>query len=137
VLIRHLPPESATKTALRNAMDDIETKQMAETADPSKGQWSQTEMLLALLIDTVRQLNHTTIRLQHGKKAGKGPDPIPRPGVKPKTPRRKTLTSAQRELLFRRIRGEDLHATIVGVEAQPAIVRRERVPSNGAPHHSA
>lgn len=105
-LIRQLPPESATKTAIRNAMPETDTKQAATSADPSQGQWSQTEMLLALLVDSVRSLQYALIKVNGGK--GKPPDPIPRPGVKPKGKRaRKPLTQEQAEFLFRHINGPD------------------------------
>ncbi len=130
-LIRHLPPESATKTALRNAMPDTQVKDMSQAADPARGQWSQAEMLLALLVDAVRNLTYTTVRLQAGGKAGKPPQPVPRPGVKPRTPRKKPLNAEQRELLFRRIRGEDITGQVIGREAQPAVIRS--VPASPSP----
>lgn len=84
-------------------MDDSEIKSLAETADPSEGRWSQTEMLLALLVDRVGQLIHVTA----GAK-GKPPEPYPRPGVKPKGRRkRKPLTPEQAERLYRVINGPD------------------------------
>ncbi len=108
-------------------MDDSEVKDAAQAADPSTGQWSQTEMLLALLIDTVRQLTYTTIRLQHGKKAGKAPEPLPRPGVKQKnrTQNKPRFSDAQWELLFRRIQGEHIEGTVLEERPQPAFVRRQ------------
>ena len=106
-LIRHLPPESATKTALRNKMADGEISQTAKAADPSKGQWSQQEMLLASLIDAVRWLIHVTLISNGGK--SKKPDPTPRPGVKTKGKKgRPALTPAQQEAVFRRIHGGHL-----------------------------
>jgi hypothetical protein len=116
---------------MRNAMPQAEVKDTARAADPSTGQWSQAEMLLALLIDTVRQLTYTTVRLQHGKKAGKVPDPLPRPGVKPKTPPKPRFSDAQWEMVFRRIHGAHIEGTVVGQEAQPAVVRKQTVPAPG------
>jgi len=111
-LIRHLPPESATKTALRNKMSDAELTQAAKTGDPSKGQWSQTEMLLASLIDTLRWLVHVTVVANGGKSKSKPPEPIPRPGVKPKGKKaRKPLTPDQRQAVLARINGADLNGT--------------------------
>lgn len=111
-LIRHLPPESATKTALRNKMSDAELAQATKTGDPSRGQWSQAEMLLASLTDSVRWLIHITLVANGGKNKTKPPEPIPRPGVKPKGKRsRRALTPQQREAVFRRINGGDLNGT--------------------------
>lgn len=110
-LIRHLPPESATKTALRNKMSDAEIKQAAKSGDPSQGQWSQLEMLIALLIDSVREVGHITAAAA-GSKKSKSPDPVPRPGVKPKgkAPRRQ-LTPEQQEAVWARINGGTLSGT--------------------------
>lgn len=106
-LVRHLPPESATKTAMRNKMGDGEIKQASKAADPSQGQWSQTEMLLASLIDTVRWLLHITLVGNGGK--SKRPEPTPRPGVKAKGKKsRPALTPSQQEAVFRRIHGGDV-----------------------------
>ncbi|GGK61192.1 hypothetical protein Sme01_02830 [Sphaerisporangium melleum] len=124
-LIRHLPPESATKTAIRNAMPEGDLRQASQAADPSTGQWSQTEMLLAQLIDAVRYLRYTMLRLEVGSKAGKPPELVPRPGVSPKTPRKRQLTQQQRELLFHRIHGGHIDGHVLGQEAQPATVRRQ------------
>ena len=111
-LVRHLPPESATKTALRNRMGDAEMATASKTADPSKGQWSQTEMLIASLIDAVRWLVHITVVANGGKGKSKPPEPIPRPGVKPKGKKtRRQLTPQQQEAVFRRINGGDLRGT--------------------------
>ncbi|MGI5274875.1 hypothetical protein ACQEUU_37480 [Nonomuraea sp. CA-218870] len=109
-LIRHLPPESATKTALRNKMGDAEIARSAKGADPSCGQWSQTEMLLASLIDSVRWLLHVTL-VAHGGKSKK-PEPTPRPGVKTKGKKsRPALSAAQAEAVYRRIHGAPLNGT--------------------------
>jgi len=106
-LIRHLPPESATKTALRNEMSDAEIKRTAEDADPSEGQWSHQEMLLASLVDAVRAQTYV-LRRVNGDKSAKPPDPVPRPGVRPKrkTTRRRRLTPEQTAAVLARIRGE-------------------------------
>lgn len=105
-LIRHLPPESATKTALRNRMSDAEIKAAAEEADPSQGQWSHQEMLIASLVDAVR-LNTFVLRRINGDKKAQAPDPVPRPGVKSKGgKRRRRLTPEQTAAVLRRIRGE-------------------------------
>lgn len=111
-LIRHLPPESATKTALRNKMSDAEIARSAKDADPSRGQWSQEEMLLARISDQLAWLLHVTLVANGGK--SKKPEPTPRPGVKAKgvKGRRPALTTAQAEAVLRRIHGgAPLHGT--------------------------
>lgn len=76
MLIKNLPAESATKTALRNATPVSEMRQSASTAE--YGAWSQADMLLAELIDVARWLQWSK-----SKDAGKTapPEPFPRPGV--------------------------------------------------------
>lgn len=99
--IRHLPPESATMTALRNADPDA----MKTGGDPAEGRWSQAEMLLAAIHDAVRNLEWTYATAHTPKKAKrpKQPDPIPRPGATRK-PQRK-LTGDQYERLYNHING--------------------------------
>lgn len=109
-LIRHLPPESATKTALRNRMSDAEIARSAKEADPSRGQWSQLEMLLATVSDKLSWLLHVTLVANGGK--SKKPEPTPRPGVKAKgQKRRPALSAAQAEAVYRRIHGAPLSGT--------------------------
>jgi hypothetical protein len=106
-LVRHLPPESATKTALRNRMSDAEIAQAAKSADPSQGQWSQLEMLMASVSDKLSWLLHITLVAKGGKP--KKPEPTPRPGVKAKGKKtRPALTPDQAEAVMRRINGGDL-----------------------------
>ena len=47
VLIQHLPPESATWTALRNELSPAELAAQAEKGRPELGRWSQLEQLIA------------------------------------------------------------------------------------------
>jgi hypothetical protein len=76
VLINHLPAESATKTAMRDALTDEELVSLP--SGHGHGKWSHTDMLLANLIDSVE-------RLIFMNTDGKGPlpEPYPRPGVLP------------------------------------------------------
>lgn len=109
-LIRHLPPESATKTAMRNKMGDAELARASKEADPSRGQWSQEEMLLATISDKISWLLHVTLVANGGK--SKKPEPTPRPGVKAKGKRsRPALSAAQAEAVYRRIHGAPLNGT--------------------------
>jgi hypothetical protein len=103
-LIRHLPAESATKTALRNKLSDTQIKQYGEDADPSQGQWSHEAMILASIHDALRSLQAVVIRVNGGK--AKQPDPMPRPGVRPKhAKKRKPRTAEHFDEVFRRING--------------------------------
>lgn len=121
-LIRHLPPESATKTAMRNELSDAELKRYSEQADPSEGQWSHLEMLVASLLDAVRNLQVTLVRV-HGGKA-RTPDPTPRPGVRPRKRKRPArLSSGQLDVLFRRIHGARIEGRVVGASAHSVTAR--------------
>jgi hypothetical protein len=105
VLIRSLPPESATKTAIRNNMNPLHTASAAKSSDAAQAPWSHTEMLLALLVDNIRWLIFVTLRVNGNKKA-KAPEPLARPGVAPKGSRKPLpRTDADFEEVFRRING--------------------------------
>jgi hypothetical protein len=85
VLIDHLPPESATKTAIRDAMgeDLLIALPVDDDAAINHGPWSRLETLVALVADTVNDLSYLTLSLALDQKA-KRPDPparVPRPGV--------------------------------------------------------
>jgi hypothetical protein len=78
VLFEQLPPESATRTAIRNS---IPADQLAERrGDSTKASWSSTDMLLALLVDEVRNLQWMYAS-SHSKGNITRPEPIPRPGT--------------------------------------------------------
>lgn len=79
MLVRHLPPESATKTALRNATPVADLQETVEDADREYGAWSQTDMLLAELIDVARWLQWS--KTEAAEKKQPPPKPYPRPGV--------------------------------------------------------
>ncbi|MCX4816778.1 hypothetical protein OG601_47520 [Streptomyces sp. NBC_01239] len=101
VLIQHLPPESATWTALRNSLSDEELAEQADKGEPEKGRWSQQEQLTAALLDATRRVEYVLICANTESKAKlpKTPEPVPRPGAKP--PRPKTqLSLASAEFLF-------------------------------------
>lgn len=77
VLVDHLPPESACKTAVRDETDPAE---LAALPKPSgHGPWSAVEMRLADLYDQLSWLIYATYHSQGGKP--KKPKPLPRPGV--------------------------------------------------------
>lgn len=102
MLISALPPESLTLTELRNAAQEDPDAPAAEPVDPSSGRWSSPEMLLALLVDEVRLLRWTMIASNAGSTAaGSPPDPVGRPGAKP---RKKRLSVKDRLRLDPRLR---------------------------------
>lgn len=104
-LIRHLPSESAFKTAMRNKMTTAEIERASKGADPSQGQWSHLEMLIASQGDTLRWIAYILAAANGGKP--KKPEPTPRPGVSPK---RRHLSASQAQAradaVWRRIHGE-------------------------------
>lgn len=102
VLIQHLPPESATWTALRNAMSPEELAQHAENGEPEKSRWSQTEQLLASAVDAIRALVFiTTIANSDGKhQRPDPPEPIRRPGAAPRRARPQ-ISEGDAEFLLR------------------------------------
>jgi hypothetical protein len=106
VLVENLPPESATMTALRNAMTAQEYEQQAARGEPEKDRWSKTEQLLALLYDAVCDLQYITAVANHSGKGRKPkrPTPLPRPGVtKPKS--REPMSEQAANTLFQLING--------------------------------
>jgi hypothetical protein len=106
VLIQHLPPESATMTALRNALDPAEYEQQARNGRPEEGRWSMTEQLLAGISDSLHQLEYILILANSSGKGHKPkrPTPMRRPGVT--VPQeREQLTEQGSEFLFALING--------------------------------
>jgi hypothetical protein len=106
VLIQHLPPESATMTALRNGLTDEEFDQQAREGKPEEGSWSMTDQLLAGAIDALREIQYTLVLANLDKKARKPrrPEPLPRPGVARKK-KREPMSEAAAEQLFTLING--------------------------------
>lgn len=107
VLIEHLPPESHTMTAMRNALPEGELERLAEKGEPEKGRWSQSEQLLAAAVDSLRRLEHILILANSDKKSRRpqAPEPIRRPGARPVRKKTAPLTDAGAETLFRLING--------------------------------
>ncbi|MFJ5070255.1 hypothetical protein ACIQC7_27980 [Kitasatospora sp. NPDC088556] len=106
MLIQHLPPESATRTALRLAVP-LEDRyvQDAVERDPEAGSWSQDQMLLAQIIDVLRAQHYSFLKA-NGAKGIEPPPQVPRPGVAPAVPRRPAALSADNaDLLFQLING--------------------------------
>lgn len=86
-LIKHLPPESWTQTALR----DEDLADLDELAGPEPqpderyGPWSHADYLLAALRDEVARLAFITARGAGFEKFPE-PEPTPRPGVARRKP---------------------------------------------------
>jgi len=80
VLVQHLPPESATKTALRDGMDEAEFDNVVAEPRKGHGPWSNSDMLLASVYDAVQRLTH--VQLMRAQVKATAPEPLPRPGVK-------------------------------------------------------
>ena len=91
VLIHHLPPESATWTALRNALTDEELAEQADEGEPEKDRWSKAEQLLAAVADRLARVEHVLICANTDKKSKRPqpPEPIRRPGARPPRPKAK------------------------------------------------
>ncbi|MBT2412639.1 hypothetical protein J7I94_19085 [Streptomyces sp. ISL-12] len=105
VLIEHLPPESATKTAIRNAIPAEEMEKSTVESRPDLAPWSGTETLLARVMDEIRLLRHTLIAVNGNKPPAF--EPTPRPGIPPK--RKQTyrrLDESQRRALDPRLRNQ-------------------------------
>jgi hypothetical protein len=102
VIYRHLPPESATMTALRNATPATVLERHVEDVDPATGRWSQSQMLAASQLDTLRLILHVLLTV-NGARPGDAPKPTARPGVAG-AKKRKRLTAEQRRMLDPRMR---------------------------------
>jgi hypothetical protein len=90
VLVDQLPPESATVTAIRNAIPEDELEKRRQDSDASRAPWSVVEGLLATLIDEVRYGNWLFAQANSERKI-QPPTPIPRPGIKPKERHRMSI----------------------------------------------
>lgn len=87
-------------TAIRNHTPD---SVIAESkSDPTKSKWSSAEMMLAVVIDEVRQLQWMYAQAHSDKRIPR-PDPIPRPGLPKRVTRAIPLAEAQK--LDPRLRG--------------------------------
>lgn len=93
-------------TALRAAMPEEELDRQAESGEPEKARWSQTELLLASAIDALRRVEYVLIcaNTDSKSKRPKPPEPIARPGVKA-TRTKPVLTETGAHVLFELING--------------------------------
>ncbi|MFG2292056.1 hypothetical protein [Streptomyces sp. NPDC048603] len=109
MLVEHLPPESATKTEIRNAVGADEVAAHGEYR-PDLGQWSATEMMLAAIRDELMLSRYVAIAAA----GGKPPEfhPTPRPGVPPTSAQRTGggMTDEMRRALDPRLREQPMEA---------------------------
>jgi hypothetical protein len=87
-------------------MSPEEIAAQADKGDPEKGQWSQQEQLLALVADRLARLEWVLwcVNIDKKSKRPDPPEPIPRPGAKPRKARA-TLTENSATRLFQLIQG--------------------------------
>lgn len=106
ILIEHLPPESATKTAMRrNATpEQIAAATADEDYRPDLAPWSSLEMLTASLLDAVRMNTAAMIAVNGGPQPSV--DPTPRPGIPPTQSNSTRLSEDQRRALDPRMRNQ-------------------------------
>lgn len=102
VLLRHLPPESALNTAIRNDASESELARNSAQADPARGRWSATESMLASILDAIRMGNWAYVQV-HSEQSVPKPEPIRRPGVSGRRGKVMTLEDAMK--IDPRIRG--------------------------------
>jgi hypothetical protein len=93
VLLDRLPPESATKTAMRDEFTDEELAEQAKAhagENHGHGPLTRTDLVLFDLLDALRWIEYGLYRSQGGKPPE--PSPTPRPGlVDPKKNKKKEL----------------------------------------------
>jgi hypothetical protein len=89
VLVDALPGESATKTAIRDALGDERLAELARAPREGHGPWSHTDLLIGSAITHLRWLIYAVYAAQGGKP--NRPEPYPMPGATPAR-QRKALT---------------------------------------------
>ncbi|MET9813140.1 hypothetical protein [Streptomyces sp. NPDC006355] len=105
-MIQHLPPESATWTALRNELTPEQLAEQATKGEPEKGHWSQLEQLVAVVADRVAHLEWAlwTVNIEQKSRRPDPPEPIRRPGARPRKAKPK-LTETSADRLFQLLQG--------------------------------
>lgn len=112
VLVAHLPPESALTAALRvehNSLSDDERAELEKDApepDAESEQWSRLEMLIASVRDEMHFLRHSYESAHHKGKLKWKPEPVARPGVKPKRKERRPLNDVQVDVLWSHLQSQ-------------------------------
>ncbi|MEV7250765.1 hypothetical protein [Streptomyces cyaneofuscatus] len=108
IWIEQLPPESATKTAMRNAVPDDVMAQASADYRPDLAAWSRLEILLVELKDEIRLSRAVAIAAA----GGTAPEftPTPRPGVPPTSAAKRRMSDEQRRALDPRLRNRPKEA---------------------------
>ncbi|MFF6928362.1 hypothetical protein [Streptomyces californicus] len=108
IWIEQLPPESATKTAMRNSVPDDVMGRASADYRPDKAAWSRGEILLVELKDELRLSRNVAIAAA----GGTPPEFIPtsRPGVPPKSASAPRMSDEQRRALDPRLRNQPKEA---------------------------
>jgi hypothetical protein len=106
ILIEGLPPHSRTMTAMRNDTPAEELAKQAEHGEPEKARWSQLEQLVAVVADRVARLEWVLlcVNIEQKSKRPDPPEPIRRPGAKPRKAKPK-LTEKSANTLLKLIQG--------------------------------
>lgn len=93
-------------TALRNELPEEEFDEQAQSGEPERGRWSQSELLLASAIDALRRVEYVLICANSDPKKTrpKPPEPIARPGAAPRK-QKPVLTDVGASKLFELING--------------------------------
>lgn len=78
-----MPSESAFKTAIRDSLSPEQFDQLAAAPRSGHGPWSHTELLLASVKDALERLIYVQYR-KAGNEKYPWPEPLERPGVRPK-----------------------------------------------------
>lgn len=99
-LVDWLPGESATKTAIRDALSDERLAELAAQPRQGHGYWSHGDLRLAAIEDGLNRLVAITLWLAGDrKKALVLPEPVRRPGVATKSQKRGILSAEGRAYL--------------------------------------
>lgn len=112
VLVAHLPPESALTAALRvdqNSLSDDERAEIeaqTDEHDVETEQWSRLEMLIASVRDEMHFLRHSYDSAHHKGRLKWKPEPVARPGVKPKRKERRPLNDVQVDALWSHLQSQ-------------------------------
>lgn len=93
--VKHLPPESAYQTVIRDRYTD---EQLAAMTAKGHGAWSKHDFIMADLIDAIFMLIHTELSIAAGEWKG-SPEQYARPGMVSKNP----SLSAQSDVYHERL----------------------------------